>query len=48
MHRALLERTEPAIAGKRRDEQVWVGGTTYGPHTADYIAPHHAHARSGS
>ena len=48
MHRALLERTEPAIAGKRRDEQVWVGGTTYRPHTADYIAPHHAHARSGS
>jgi Fic family protein len=40
MHRALLERTEPATAGKWRDEQVWIGGSTYGPHTADYIAPH--------
>jgi len=41
MHRALLEHTEPAIAGRWRLEQVWVGGTTYGPHTADYVAPHH-------
>jgi Fic family protein len=40
MHRALLEHTEPAIAGRWRLEQVWVGGTAYGPHTADYIAPH--------
>jgi Fic family protein len=40
MHRALLERTDPSIAGKWRDEQVWIGGSTYGPHTADYIAPH--------
>jgi len=40
MHRALLEHTEPAIAGRWRDEQVWVGGTSYGPHTADYVAPH--------
>jgi Fic family protein len=41
LHRALLERTEPSIAGKWRVEQVWIGGTIYGPHTADYIAPHH-------
>ena len=41
MHRALLARTEPAIAGKWRVEQVWVGGTTYGPHATDYIAPHY-------
>ena len=40
MHGRLLERTEPAIAGKWRLEQVWIGGTSYGPHTADYIAPH--------
>ena len=40
MHRALLEHTEPAIAGRWRLEQVWVGRTAYGPHTADYIAPH--------
>ena len=41
MHRALLEETEPDIAGKWRAEQVWIGGDTYGPHGADYIAPHH-------
>ena len=41
MHRALMGHTEPSIAGKWRDEQVCVGGTTYGPHTADYVAPHH-------
>jgi len=41
MHRALLEHTEPAIAGKWRLEQVWIGGTRFGPHTADYVAPHH-------
>jgi Fic family protein len=40
MHRALLGQTEPAIAGRWRLEQVWIGGTSYGPHTADYIAPH--------
>jgi Fic family protein len=41
MHRALLERTDPSMAGRWRDEQVWIGGSTYGPHTADYVAPHH-------
>jgi Fic family protein len=40
VHRALLERTEPAIAGRWRGEQVWVGGSTFAPHTATYIAPH--------
>lgn len=39
MHDALLRDTEPAIAGRWRDEQVWVGGTSYGPHEAEYVAP---------
>ncbi|GHE13141.1 Fic family protein [Klenkia taihuensis] len=39
MHQALLGDTEPAIAGRWRDEQVWVGGTSYGPHEAEYVAP---------
>ncbi|MCL2781586.1 MAG: Fic family protein [Actinomycetia bacterium] len=39
-HRALLARTAPAIAGKWRDQQVWIGGDSYGPHGASYIAPH--------
>lgn len=43
MHRALLDRTEPDIAGRWRTAQVWVGGTSYGPHLADFVAPHHEH-----
>jgi Fic family protein len=41
MHRALMESTEPAIAGKWRTEQVWVGGSSVGPHGALFVAPHH-------
>jgi Fic family protein len=41
MHRALLEHVEPEIAGKWRDQQVWIGGSSVGPHQADYVAPHH-------
>lgn len=43
MHRALLENVEPGIAGKWREQQVWVGGSSIGPHKADYVAPHHSH-----
>lgn len=43
MHRALLQRTEPDIAGRWRTAQVWVGGTSYGPHLAEFVAPDHAH-----
>ncbi len=44
MHRELLERTDPAIVGRYRTEQVWIGGgnlTNYSPHGADFIPPHH-------
>lgn len=41
MHRALMESTEPAIAGTWRTEQVWVGGSNVGPHGAVFVAPHH-------
>jgi Fic family protein len=40
MHRALLEASEPAIAGRWREEQVWVGGSTLGPHGASFVPPH--------
>jgi Fic family protein len=40
MHRALLERTEPDIAGRWREEQVWIGGTSLGPHLAAFVPPH--------
>lgn len=39
MHVALLE---PGIAGKWRDAQVWIGSSSYGPHTASFVPPHHA------
>lgn len=42
MHRALLESSDPDIAGRWRSEQVWVGGSDLGPHGALYVAPHHA------
>ncbi|SDO77674.1 Fic family protein [Klenkia soli] len=39
MHEALLRDTDPDIAGRWRREQVWVGGSSYGPHGAEYVAP---------
>ncbi|WP_149359426.1 Fic family protein [Lolliginicoccus suaedae] len=42
MHQALMDGIDPR-AGHWRDEQVWIGGTTYGPHDAAFIPPHHEH-----
>ncbi len=42
MHDALLHTSAPAIAGRFREEAVWIGGTSIGPHLADYVAPAHA------
>lgn len=39
MHAALLDEVEPAIAGRWRTEQVWIGGDSYGPHGAAFIPP---------
>jgi Fic family protein len=41
MHGALLGRLEPSIAGRWRQEQVWIGGSSFGPHGADFVPPHH-------
>lgn len=41
MHRALLEHTDRDIAGKWRTEQVWIGGSRLGPHSASFVPPHH-------
>jgi len=43
MHAALLGELHPGMAGRWREEQVWVGGTSFGPHEADFIPPHHEH-----
>lgn len=46
MHHALLAHTAPSMAGVWRQEQVWVGGSSYGPHAADFVAPHHERVRA--
>ncbi|MFL6100704.1 MAG: Fic family protein [Actinomycetales bacterium] len=39
MHRALMQSTEPEIAGQWRTEQVWIGRSQLGPHDADFVPP---------
>ncbi len=39
IHRALLERANPAIAGVPRGGQNWVGGNDYNPCGADFVPP---------
>ncbi|WP_246093411.1 Fic family protein [Microbacterium kyungheense] len=44
MHKALmLHQTgfPPAVAGRFRAEQVWIGSGEAGPRLADFVAPHH-------
>jgi Fic family protein len=41
MHAALMRTSHPDMAGRWRTEQVWIGGGTFGPRGADFIAPHH-------
>ncbi|NTW39808.1 MAG: Fic family protein, partial [Cellulomonadaceae bacterium] len=41
MHHALLAEHLPAVAGRWRNEQVWIGGSSRSPHGAAYIAPVH-------
>jgi Fic family protein len=41
MHRELLDATRPDWTGGWRQEQVWVGGSAYGPHAAEFVPPHH-------
>lgn len=43
MHDALMRGHDPARAGRWRDEQVWIGGSSFGPHHATFVPPHHAH-----
>lgn len=42
MHRALMVGHLPAVAGRWRDQQVWIGGSSRSPHGATYVAPVHA------
>lgn len=42
MHRTLLADADPDEAGRWRRQQVWVGGSGAGPHSAEFVPPHHA------
>jgi Fic family protein len=46
MHRTLMAHT-PEEAGQWRSQQVWIGGTSYGPHLAEFIPPHHTRVKQG-
>lgn len=39
MHQALLGSSQPQWAGKWRTQQVWIGGSNYGPHDALFVPP---------
>jgi Fic family protein len=43
MHTALMRGHRPDIAGRWRQEQVWIGGDSFGPHGAMFVPPHHEH-----
>ncbi|MFC5267648.1 Fic family protein [Kribbella qitaiheensis] len=40
MHTALMIEQRPEITGRWRTDQVWIGGSDYGPHQADFVPPH--------
>ncbi len=41
MHHALMSTTDPDAAGKWRDQQVWIGGSNFGPRGALFVPPKH-------
>lgn len=40
-HAALLGTTDPGATGSWRTQPVWIGASNYGPHTAEFVPPHH-------
>ena len=39
MHKTLMAVADPERAGQLRREPVWIGGSNFGPHGAEYIGP---------
>lgn len=39
IHEALMHGQDQADPGQFRDQQVWIGGTDYSPHRADFVPP---------
>jgi Fic family protein len=46
MHAALMAHEGDDVAGRWRSDQVWIGGSSYGPHEATFIPPHHRHVEA--
>jgi len=46
MHKALLEGSAPGIVGSWRNEPVWIGGSSFSPHNADFVPPAHTRVPS--
>ena len=47
MHRVLMKARWPDIAGRWREQQVWIGGGRFGPRDADFIPPHQDRVLAG-
>lgn len=45
-HAALLAAVDPAATGGWRTQAVWIGSSSYGPHTAEFVPPHHERIES--
>ncbi|PSL03588.1 Fic family protein [Haloactinopolyspora alba] len=43
MHAALMEHQPDHEPGRWRRQQVWIGGSNFGPHQAVFVPPHHRH-----
>lgn len=42
MQSVLLRDSAPQWTGRFRAQQVWIGGSNFGPHTASFVPPHHS------
>jgi len=43
IHKTLLQKTKADIAGKIREQQVWIGGNSISPGNATFVPPHSKH-----
>jgi len=46
IHRVLMEKADPEIAGNVRTSQVWIGGRGISPHSAVFVPPHHTNVEN--
>lgn len=43
IHKILMHPSQDSLLGEFRKEAVWIGGTSYSPHEAIFVPPHHSH-----